>query len=505
MGEPRSAPPHGVIELMSISDVDVPALDKISHTASSKIPVGLLTATLFLSLLVVLTTFNKLRVVHIEDGSFKAIGLCLIATLCAFVYAYGIGSEARTNRKIFLWGMLVVAVGGLASLYAAFGGAPGAIGLPGHTGDFFQLIDLSIKNRYEDVSRIGYLPGVLVMSKLLSLAFPVEHGDVARTSMAYFLYFLIQFSVLYITVRASSQTSGSTNAFLLILFFVSYPFLLNLERGNWVFLSMLFFVLSFVESATFGPVALGAFASLKAFNAAFLPPFFMNEKPKTLKFAISLLFFAGLLPLIIFSLCDSHIAYSDLFKNLTGAGASPDAHIAAAHSGAYAMLVTLQDAGMFVEIDRVAFVQKSIFLLAIALVVVYLVMFYQRFVLKTFDRLDTYFYLLLIFFLTKLLHHQNTDMNFVIVIPILIRLFFENIASLERVIHACSLILMTNLNLFVLYSVRLGAQDGGDGLFSLRTLIYPVVIAFVCALLVFRTLDRILSVKRRVVSVRLRW
>lgn len=365
-----------------------------------------------------------------------------------------------------------------------------SVGIPfGHAGDFFHILNLSYINNYSEISQIGYLPGLLAITKSISLLFMKKEGLIDINLYSWMLYFGIFLSSLYIVclpvIKADNLKMGLPVYF---IFITSYPFILEIERGNFVILTMIFLSLSIqLYHTQWTGIFIGIFSSLKLLNIVFLPSFLLSRKISFKITMISILLFGLVFPLVLLYLTGSKIDYSGLFNVATTSGTFPDAHVAVAHSGAYSTLTLLQNSGMFSHIDRHNFINKSIILLIIFIIIYYTLELYYFFLKnKVFLKKDLCFSLIAIFMLTKFFHQNNTDMNLILLFPIMIQLFFEKLTYIENLIFSLLLLLLFPFYVLILF----GVQDSNVVFYySARTLVYALIFITIAILSFIRFRD----------------
>jgi len=385
--------------------------------------------------------------------------------------------DERVNAYLNFFLVTVV----ISTIYSFTNHAGLIIGLPfGHAGDFFQLIDLSIRNVYSEVSAIGYLPGVFTFSKALSFLFPTNNGALVINGISWTLYFSVQIFVLVIVYNRSMIYKPYNSSLFFMALFLSYPFLLNFERGNWVFLSLLFFSLVLDKNSKINPAFFGIFTSIKVLNGILLLPLMLMKPYEISRKLISIALFIVVIPSVILYFSNAELDYSKVFGNISGTNAFPDAHIAIAHSGFYSMLVFFQNLNLFTTLDRIYFIELCVFILGILFLIQVIFLLMQVFVFKKFEEVDAYLSLIYLFVIFKLFHHNNTDMNLILLIPIVLRLMCKKLAPLERVVLGFTMLLTINFNWFSLYSIQ--HDDQGrifDYWFTIRTILYPSFMLFI--------------------------
>ena len=335
--------------------------------------------------------------------------------------------------------------------------APTKIGLPaGHARDFFQLIDEAKQNDYGAVTQVGYLPALLSVAKMISVFFYQIDSQLIPNFWDWCLYFVIMFSCLYFILKPIFKFSWSkVGAPLTFVFFISYPYMLELERGNWVIFSTLLLSLAVTNSdpKKYSGI-LAFFTNFKILNLPFLPIFFLQKKFQVRPYLLGFLFFGALIPVIILTATQGLISYSSLISKAGASGAFPDAHIAVAHSGLYALLVLFQDSGLLQSISAPWVAKSSMHILCVLLVLYYFLEFYLRFIKKqNFSKVDLCFGFIAIFALTKLFHYNNADYNYVLLFPFILPLFFEKLNLIERTIFACVLLFLFPFYIFNLFSI----------------------------------------------------
>jgi len=350
------------------------------------------------------------------------------------------------------------------------------VGIPfGHGGDFFHILDLAYGNNYSEISQIGYLPGLLSITKIMSIFFMKKDGLIDRNFYGWALYLVIFSISLYIVCRPLIKTTfANIRLPIFLVFFTSYPFLLELERGNFVIISMVFLALSIqLYDGVWSSSFVGLFSTLKILNIAFLPSFLFSRKVK-LRFLVSAILICGLIfPLILFYLTGSQVNYDGLFGRVISTGSFQDAHVAVAHSGAYAALTFLQNSGIFPYADRQNFLYKSTILLLTLLLLYYFMEIYF-FILKKkiFQKKDLCFSLIGVFILTKFFYQNNTDMNLILLFPIIVQLFLEKLSYVEKLIFALLLLLLFPFYIVIFFNIE---ELNSFFYYSSRTLIYTFI------------------------------
>jgi hypothetical protein len=350
------------------------------------------------------------------------------------------------------------------------------VGIPfGHAGDFFHILDLSYANSYSEISQIGYLPGLLSITKIMSIFFMKKDGLIDRNFYGWALYLAFFSLSLYAICRPAIKVNFAKIGLpIFFIFFTSYPFLLELERGNLVILSMFFLAIS-IQSYNFksSSIYIGLFSTLKALNIVFLPSFLFSRRIRVTALGASILISGLILPLILFYLSDGKLDYDGLLGRLSSTGSFPDAHVAVAHSGAYAALTFLQGSGFFMDVDRPDFLNNSIILLLAFLVLYYCFEFYF-FILKRkpHSKKDLCFSLISIFIMTKLFHQNNTDMNLILLFPMIIQLFLEKLSFNEKLIFSLLLLLLFPFYVNILFGIE---DSNSIFYYSSRTLIFTII------------------------------
>ncbi len=361
------------------------------------------------------------------------------------------------------------------------------VGIPfGHAGDFFHILDLAYANSYTEISQIGYLPGLLSIIKCISIIFMTKDGAIDRNFYGWALYLAILTISLYIACRpAIRANSAKIGLPIFLIFFTSYPFLLELERGNLVIFSMVFLALSIqLFSSAWSGVFLGIFATLKVLNVVFLPSFLFSRKVSLITLGVVILISGAIFPIILFNFSGSQVDYGGLFGRLASIGSFQDAHVAVAHSGAYATLTFFQNSGFFTHVDRQNFLRISMVLLLVLLFLYYFLEIYLFTVKKKFySKKDLCFSLISIFIITKLFHQNNTDMNLVLLFPMMIQLFIEKLNSTEKLIFSLLLLLLFPFYINILFAIE---ELNSMFYYSSRTLIFSLIYLNVLILSFFR-------------------
>jgi len=420
----------------------------------------------------------------------------VIATLFFFFYFHVNLSSKPADPSILggagrplLWIALTHVFTNISSMYLLY--VPTGLTV-GHAGDFFELIRLSIDNSYQSISGLGYLPGVLASSKIISLLFYGESGALPTVIYNWILYFLISFLpviLMFFIMKRSGLKSPVTWLYTLALV-LSHPFLLQLERGNWCYLSVIGFSLLFLANSTGQRSFVTAYvASLKILNLPVLPVFFLGDVISIKSFLKSLVFIStgSVLVLLFFQ---SQFDYGSLLKSLGSAGHFfQDAHVASAHSGAYALFRFFVNGNVFTEVDRGAFVQTMLYVLFITLLLLYAIAFYIYKIRRCAFSLKELAYLAIaILAAMKLLHHNNADMNLMLFMPFLFFICNKLVLRIDKMIFAAGMVLLFKLDFLAFSEASYidHVQRVVSHHFTLRGLIYPSIYVLLIALPVIR-------------------
>lgn len=420
------------------------------------------------------------------------LGVILICFTYGFVF---INNDPKING-LLQYKYFVVLMSAYGIIVQLFSVNPARIGLPyGHIGDFFQLIILSFENNFNEVSSIGYLPGVLSLSKLISLLFTSAPSGSITDLQPYVLYFVIFEVCLILTIILLVEETKSDIIALLVILHLTYPILLDLERGNWVNFSMLLFACSLSHKVKHINVpALSLSAVFKVLNIPFAMILIFSEGFKKTTFAIFLFIFGVLVPTALSIYYNMSFSYGKLFYSITSNQVFSDNHIAAAHSGFYALLVMLQNAGYFNSVDRYSYLFILKLCLIISLLLLYFLFYCEFFYFqKKADQYTLNYYLLAIFMALKLFHQNNTDMNYLLLFPILFPLCYREENIINRLIIALGLILTFNFVPFKLFSFSF-TDYGGTWLysFSVSSILYPSIMLLILGLFYYK---RILNIR----------
>ncbi len=407
------------------------------------------------------------------------------------------GYDAAAVEKLFFYSLIAL---GSVLVFQLFLSTPVRIGLPvGHLRDFFETINYGKNNNYNALTTIGYLPPLLFISKVVSLFCSSDRVLFAQAVTQtvdlglrdWALYAALMVAVLAVIIKpAFEKGRGAFGLPLLFVLFTSYPYLLELERGNWVMLSAVAYALVLRSFSSGHLPAAAAFAStIKIINPVFCPLFFLKKDFRVKAFAFWTLIFLAV-PLAVLFLAGVEVNYLGTFRRVTSTNTFPDAHIAIAHSGVYALLVLFQDSGSLLFLDR-----KTVLLFdKYALIVMLLSYFAMEFFLRKgkhadFTKKDFCFAFIAVFSILKLLHPNNVDMNYIMLLPFIVALLAEKQDALEKAIFACAALFLFPFHHFNLFPVRyeeLGVAN--DYYFTARILVFSAGLGVVVALLFVRLL-----------------
>jgi hypothetical protein len=356
------------------------------------------------------------------------------------------------------------------------------IGVPfGHFGDFFQLLHLVNIHSYSEITQIGYLPTIILFGKAVLFFFNKTAELVPINTYNISVYSLLSLGILFVTTLHAWKIDRRYFFLpLFIVFLVSYPSILQFERGNWVLASLLFLslFLFYYDNQRLAPTFLSAFVLLKILNFFILPSILFIKKFNYLFFLISsiIIFVVSLFYMYFVSPGDAD--YHQLLTSVFGSSMHfPDAHIATAHSGAYATYRFLFTSGIFQSISPEIFTKFSLLILVL-LSLMFLLLFIIIYKVKkvAYDVKEFCFCFLTFFCVTKFFHPNMTDMNLILLFPVIIRLTSLRMNFIENIIYACVVILVLPLHLFPLSFVHYtdAAARTFDYWFSVKSYIYSV-------------------------------
>ena len=447
---------------------------------------------------------------YVLPGHVVALGtgissyLVLVTIFFVFYFYTTLKPELTESSVLGLVGRPLVWIGithlfaNISSMYLLY--VPTGL-TAGHAGDFFELIRLSIGNSYQSISGLGYLPGVLASSKIISLFFYGEAAALTTVIYNWVLYFLISFLPIILLHLIMKKGSLKITVVWLYTFALtlSHPFLLQLERGNWCYLSVIGFALLFlVNSTRHRSITTAYIASLKILNLPILPIFFLGDVVKVKSFlkALVIIFVGSVLVLLVFQ---SQFDYGALLKSLGSKGHFfQDAHVASAHSGAYAIFRFFVNGNVFTDVVRGEFVRMMLYALSMTLILLYSIAFYIYKIRGCVFSLTELAYLAIsILAAMKLFHHNNADMNLMLFMPFLFFICSNLVLRIDRIIFAVGMILLFKLDFLAFSEASYidHVQRVISHHFTLRGLIYPAVYV----LLIILPVIRMFLLKERVV------
>lgn len=382
--------------------------------------------------------------------------------------------------ELFIIGTLLSFVLG-AVIEAIFGFRDPYILTLGHQGDFFQMIYLAYINNFTDVTNGGYLPGMVILSKLTSYLF-IFSDNMIRNEWNIILYVFISLTILTVsTIPFLKDVTFFKKIIVFSLLLISLPFHLNMERGNWVLLSLLLLSLILLSSSRYRNIFIATFASLKIFNLPFAALFALskNVSIKMLLITSVLLYTAFALIIIILNI---QVDYSLLLHMVTSHVESmffPDGHIATAHSGLYATLAFYDLSNVSLSLNRAMIVSYFFLAMKSLLILFFSMLIYFRF-MRNNDKDDREFIVLSfigIFFTLKLFHPANTDMNLILIIPVFCILLADVSKKSYLVPSALMSIIFFDLTFYSLLEVQHIDMFKRESMhyFTLKTFIYPII------------------------------
>lgn len=399
----------------------------------------------------------------------------------------------RRSITLLLFTLVLVAASNYVNILS-----PNAltIGVPfGHFGDFFQLLTLVNISDYSGVTQIGYLPTIVLLGKIVLFAFYKTAEFVPTSANNIFAYSLISLFILFTSTLYAWKIDRKYYFLpLFIVFLLSYPSILQFERGNWVLASLLFLslFLFYYDNKKLSSTFLSVFVLLKILNFFILPAVFLIKKFNYLFFFIFsiILFVVSLFYVYVFS--PGGADYNQLITSVFGSSLHfPDAHIATAHSGAYATYRFLFTSGIIQSVTPEIFSKISLSILVI-LFLMFTVLFFVIYRVKAinYDIKEFCFCFLTFFVATKLLHPNMTDMNLILLFPVIVRLTSLRMNFIENVMYACIVISVLPLHLFPISFVHY-TDDAGrifDYWFSTKSYIYSVSFFIFISLAVIRAI-----------------
>lgn len=351
-----------------------------------------------------------------------------------------------------------------------------APGMPfGHFWDFYSLAIYAHQGTVDDVTGTGYLPLTILLGKIFSfmLRFSEPGGNIKIDFLFYSVYlavFLTATGTLYAVCRRHIKDM-STRLVLLLIFVFSYPFIIEFERGNMVIISfiILALMLSVDRHSNMFLVLAAMFASLKILNLVIFAPIFLycgwgrSFKAGGLFVAITVLSYLVLAyPMAL------DLNYARMPNTLRAMGPFPDFHQFAAHSDLYALYRGF--ALSFNSHTYDAFYQ-TFFKLAGVIT--------GAFFLINYRKLDFDTFLFIIFIVVSMFLLFTTDMNLILLIPLLVLLLGRALAEKDNA--WCLMIFILALPVLSLNTspmVRLfDPPTKTYAYFSLRHILIPIQLA----------------------------
>lgn len=370
------------------------------------------------------------------------------------------------------------------------------VGVPfGHFGDFFQLLYLVNIANYSEVTQIGYLPTIVLLGKIVLSVFYKTAELVPPTANNIFVYSLISLFILFATALHAWKIDRKYFFLpLFIVFLFSYPSILQFERGNWVLASLLFLslFLFYYDNQKLSPIFLSVFVLLKILNFFILPAVFFIRKFNYLYFFIFSIILFGISLFYVYVFSPGGADYNQLLASVFGSGLHfPDAHIATAHSGAYATYRFLFTSGIMQSVTSEIFSKFSLSILVI-LFLIFIILFFVIYRVKAinYDIKEFCFCFLTFFAAAKLLHPNMADMNLILLFPVIVRLTSLRMNFIENMMYACIVISVLPLHLFPISFVHY-TDDAGrtfDYWFSTKSYIYSVSFFMFISLAVTRAI-----------------
>ncbi len=443
---------------------------------------------ILLTIFITLTTIYVGLFVSITEYMGSLVALLTLSYCIGFFFFYILLSQNlifKSNKEIkfsraelFIIGVLLSYVLG-AFISSLMGFRDPSVLAYGHLGDFFQLIYLANINDYTSVTNGGYLPGIVVLSKLISYLFYFTE-NMLEIEWNIILYGIITFAVLIIsTFPFLKNVSIFKKIIIISLLSISMPFFLNMERGNWVLLSLLFLSLILLSSSKYRSIFLVIFASLKIMNLPFAAIFVLSKSMPIKKLIITSVPIFVIFGLIII-VFGTRVDYSLLISSVSSAtGFFPDGHIATAHSGLYASLVYYDLNFVSTAFNRFDYVNYFLMIMKILLIFFFIILIYYRYKsnIEMNNKEIPILSFIAIFFTMKLFHPHNTDMNLILLIPVFCILLSEENVKSYLVPSALISILFFDLTFYSLFEVELidHVQRHSMHYFTLKTFIYPII------------------------------